>query len=178
MTSISALAAGNASQSFPFPVMTPIEDESKQLGYENNVDAITDDEEEEEVISFGTHTKNQETATNHFLSKNAAKLGLKPLTSLDKASTNDSSIRKPRANSAASNAGAADDAGEPGAKLWAVMQSLSGVGRIIFPSSPNDPDRKLLGTKYKIFLDQIATQQKYREMVGKTEAAIEQYLSI
>ncbi|GMF94327.1 unnamed protein product [[Candida] boidinii] len=53
MTSISALAAGNASQSFPFPVMTPIEDESKQLGYENNVDAITDDEEEEEVISFG-----------------------------------------------------------------------------------------------------------------------------
>lgn len=178
MTSISALAAGNASQSFPFPVMTPIEDESKQLGHENNVDALTDDEEEEEVISFGTQTKNQETATNHFLSKNAAKLGLKPLTSLDKASTNDSSIRKPRANSAASNAGAADDAGEPGAKLWAVMQSLSGVGRIIFPSSPNDPDRKLLGTKYKIFLDQIATQQKYREMVGKTEAAIEQYLSI
>lgn len=63
-------------------------------------------------------------------------------------------------------------------KLWRVMCRLSSTGNVIFPSDITHPDRKLLNTKYKIFLDQIATQQKYRAMVAKTESAIQSYLSI
>lgn len=63
-------------------------------------------------------------------------------------------------------------------KLWRVMRQMSGAGKVIFPQSENDPDRKLLNTKYKIFLDQIRTQQEYRKMVQRTEDAIAQYLKI
>ena len=63
-------------------------------------------------------------------------------------------------------------------KLWRVMRQMSGAGKVIFPQSENDPDRKLLNTKYKIFLDQIKTQQEYRKMVKRTEDAIAQYLKI
>lgn len=62
--------------------------------------------------------------------------------------------------------------------LWKVMNKLSSPGKVIFPSDESHPDRKLLNTKYKIFLDQIASQQKYRAMVEKTENAIKEYLSI
>ena len=58
------------------------------------------------------------------------------------------------------------------------MRQMSGAGKVIFPQSENDPDRKLLNTKYKIFLDQIRTQQEYRKMVQRTEDAIAQYLKI
>ncbi|KAG7819605.1 hypothetical protein KL928_002279 [Ogataea angusta] len=136
MTSISALAAGNAQSAYPFPTMTPIEDESKQLGA--NFDAS--DEDEDAQLSFGSKSRAQATATRNFISK---KTGT-----------------------------------EPGDKLWKIMTELSGVGRIIYPSSENDPDRKLLNTKYKIFLDQIETQQRYRAMVAKTEDAIKAYLNI
>ncbi|KAG7840534.1 hypothetical protein KL942_002485 [Ogataea angusta] len=136
MTSISALAAGNAQSAYPFPTMTPIEDESKQLGA--NFDAS--DEDEDAQLSFGSKSRAQATATKNFISK---KTGT-----------------------------------EPGDKLWKIMTELSGVGRIIYPSSENDPDRKLLNTKYKIFLDQIETQQRYRAMVAKTEDAIKAYLNI
>ncbi|KAG7882205.1 hypothetical protein KL905_000301 [Ogataea polymorpha] len=136
MTSISALAAGNAQSAYPFPTMTPIEDESKQLGA--NLDASDDDEDAQ--LSFGSKSRAQATATKNFISK--------------KTGTG------------------------PGDKLWKVMTELSGVGRIIYPSSETDPDRKLLNTKYKIFLDQIETQQRYRAMVAKTEEAIKAYLNI
>ncbi|KAG7798565.1 hypothetical protein KL929_001608 [Ogataea haglerorum] len=136
MTSISALAAGNAQSAYPFPTMTPIEDESKQLGA--NIDASDDDEDAQ--LSFGSKSRAQATATKNFISKK-------------------------------SGAG-------PGDRLWKIMTELSGVGRIIYPSSVTDPDRKLLNTKYKIFLDQIETQQKYRAMVAKTEEAIKAYLNI
>lgn len=63
-------------------------------------------------------------------------------------------------------------------KLWRVMNKLSSPGKVIFPYDATHPDRKLLNTKYKIFLDQIETQKKYRELVDKTETAIAQYLSI
>lgn len=63
-------------------------------------------------------------------------------------------------------------------KLWGVMCKLSSTGNVIFPSDHSHPDRKLLKTKYKIFQDQIVTQQKYRHMVAETEAAIESYLSL
>lgn len=57
-------------------------------------------------------------------------------------------------------------------KLWKMMSKLSTPGNVIFPSSKSDPDRILLDTKYRIFLDQIETQQKYREMIINTENKI------
>ncbi|VEU23979.1 DEKNAAC105287 [Brettanomyces naardenensis] len=63
-------------------------------------------------------------------------------------------------------------------RLWRIMVQMSGVGKVIFPRSEADPDRKLLSTKYKIFLDQIRTQQEYRGLVAETEGAIKKYLSI
>ena len=63
-------------------------------------------------------------------------------------------------------------------RLWRIMTQLSSTGSVIFPSDITHPDRKLLKTKYAIFLDQISTQQKYRDMVSKTEDAIASYLSI
>lgn len=66
----------------------------------------------------------------------------------------------------------------PADKLWRVMNKLSSPGKVIFPYDATHPDRKLLNTKYKIFLDQIETQKKYRALVDKTEEAIAQYLSI
>lgn len=53
-------------------------------------------------------------------------------------------------------------------KLWRIMCQLSSTGSVIFPSEKSHPDRKLLETKYKIFLDQIHTQQRYREMIAET----------
>lgn len=63
-------------------------------------------------------------------------------------------------------------------KLWRIMTKLSSPGNVIFPSDPSHPDRKLLNTKYSIFLDQIATQVKYRTQVANTEEAIAKYLAI
>ncbi|KAH3661649.1 hypothetical protein OGAPHI_006499 [Ogataea philodendri] len=148
MTSISALGAGNTQTTYPFPTMTPIEDETKQLG--NSLDNSED--EEEQTLSFGTKNKAQATASKNFLSQRGRGSTFSSYTSNSTTSAGD--------------------------KLWKVMNDLSGTGRIINPSSPNDPDRKLLGTKYKIFLDQIQTQQKYRQLVAKTEEAIQNYLSI
>ncbi|TID30337.1 hypothetical protein CANINC_001039 [Pichia inconspicua] len=63
-------------------------------------------------------------------------------------------------------------------KLWRIMTKLSSTGNVIFPSDASHPDRKLLNTKYSIFLDQIATQIKYRSLVAATEEAIAKYLAI
>lgn len=129
-TSISALAGQQAG--YPFPVMTPLNKENVPTGVD-----VSEDEDEEGIISFNSKSTAQKTATNDFLHKE---------------NVSD--------------------------KLWRVMCAMSGMGKIIFPQNENDPDRKLLSTKYKIFLDQIATQQKYRKMVAETESAIEQYLKI
>lgn len=56
--------------------------------------------------------------------------------------------------------------------LWRVMSRMTGAGKVIFPQRKNNPDRKLLDTKYKIFLDQIKTQRQYRKMVAITETEI------
>jgi hypothetical protein len=70
------------------------------------------------------------------------------------------------------------DTESPSDRLWRVMNTLSSTGNVIFPSDATHPDRKLLKVKYAIFLDQIKTQQRYREMVAATEAAIASYLSL
>ncbi|QPG75675.1 hypothetical protein FOA43_003034 [Brettanomyces nanus] len=63
-------------------------------------------------------------------------------------------------------------------RLWRIMCELSASGKVVFPRSDSEPDRKLLSVKYKIFLDQIRTQQEYRKMVANTEDAISNYLKI
>lgn len=63
-------------------------------------------------------------------------------------------------------------------KLWRIMTKLSSPGNVILPSDPSHPDRKLLNTKYSIFLDQIATQEKYRSRVAAIEDAIAKYMAI
>ncbi|KAH3664379.1 hypothetical protein WICMUC_005764 [Wickerhamomyces mucosus] len=59
-----------------------------------------------------------------------------------------------------------------GEELWDVMVNLSGGGKVVVPSPSNSADRLLLGIKYKIFLDQAETQQRYRELVDGVENAI------
>jgi len=60
----------------------------------------------------------------------------------------------------------------PGEELWNVMVKLSGGGKVVVPSPETSPDRTLLNAKYRIFLDQAETQQRYREIVDGVEAAI------
>ncbi|KAL6451979.1 hypothetical protein SBY92_003287 [Candida maltosa Xu316] len=57
----------------------------------------------------------------------------------------------------------------PGASLWNVMKKMTGPGRVVHPGSNDDPDRKLLSEKYKVFLEQCYNQRKYRDMVDKIE---------
>lgn len=66
----------------------------------------------------------------------------------------------------------------PADKLWRVMNKLSSPGKVIFPYDSSHPDRKLLNTKYKVFQDQIKSQQRYRALVDQTEKAIAEYLSV
>lgn len=54
-----------------------------------------------------------------------------------------------------------------GMLLWRVMTKITPDARSVQPSDPEDPDRILLDTKYKIFLDMIESQTKYRAMVDK-----------
>ncbi len=61
---------------------------------------------------------------------------------------------------------------EPGEELWNVMVKLSGGGKVVVPCPEDNPDRVLLNAKYKIFLDQAETQQKYRELVDGVEIAL------
>ncbi|AOA62838.1 Putative kinase [Komagataella phaffii CBS 7435] len=155
MTSISAMNAPNLSGApggFPFPLMTPIEDESKQLGFEDGVEDNTSSDEE--TLSFGTKNKNQANVQTNFVQQRTSQ---KPLVS-----SKPSKLGEERS----------------GDRLWKVMESLSGVGKVIMPSSPNEPDRKLLNTKYKVFLDQAESQMRYRKLVADTEEAIKAYMNI
>lgn len=110
-----------------------------------------DSDELESIIAFDTKTKAQEIATENYLA------------------SSQSGIDKFEDNSKEESAAE---------KLWRVMCRLSSTGNVIFPSDITFPDRKLLNTKYKIFQDQIITQQRYRAMVEATESAIASYLSI
>ncbi|CAK9440963.1 uncharacterized protein LODBEIA_P48320 [Lodderomyces beijingensis] len=106
----------------------------------------SDDESEDEgTLSFGSKQETQKG-----LSQKLAGMGLKPL----------SSTKKP----------SQQDPNNAGALLWKIMQQMTGPGKVINPRSKNDPDRKLLNGKYKIFLEQCYSQQKYRDMVDEIEA--------
>ncbi|WLF80121.1 hypothetical protein PVL30_003896 [Lodderomyces elongisporus] len=104
-----------------------------------------DDSEDEGKLSFGSKQDTQKS-----LSKKLASMGIKPLSSTKKPSELDKS--------------------NPGALLWKTMTQMTGPGKVINPRPKNDPDRKLLDGKYKIFLEQCYSQRKYRQMVDEIEA--------
>ncbi|KAK6454885.1 ribitol kinase [Scheffersomyces xylosifermentans] len=152
-------ASANAGSLHQFPVMTPMEEE--QVDYFNqptqeqlaekeakNANITSDDDsEDEQTLSFGSQHKVQQG-----LSQKLSKLGLKPLSSIKK-TTSDTS------NAPIS----------PGDKLWKVMEKMTGPGKVIFPSADTHPDRVLLAAKYKIFLEQCYKQQEYRNLVDEVE---------
>lgn len=60
-------------------------------------------------------------------------------------------------------AGSADADGKT-EDLWSIMDRMSKPGRVVRPRT--DPgERKLLEAKYKVFLEQMRTQQEYRKLV-------------
>ncbi|CAN3474873.1 D-ribulokinase YDR109C [Diutina catenulata] len=62
------------------------------------------------------------------------------------------------------------EATRAGEELWKVMRRMTGPGRVIVPNDPNIPERQLLNAKYKVFLEQCTSQQRYRDMVDETLA--------
>ncbi|SCU85982.1 LANO_0C06260g1_1 [Lachancea nothofagi CBS 11611] len=56
-----------------------------------------------------------------------------------------------------------------GDTMWNVMYNMTGGGKVVQPCPDDNPDRMLLNTKYKIFLDMAETQRKYRQMVDEVE---------
>ncbi|KAJ8099746.1 hypothetical protein POJ06DRAFT_254385 [Lipomyces tetrasporus] len=60
-------------------------------------------------------------------------------------------------------AGSHDDRGHT-AGLWEIMKSMSGPGRVVYPSR-HLAEIKLINAKYKIFLDMARRQQEYRSLV-------------
>ena len=57
----------------------------------------------------------------------------------------------------------------PGAALWKVMKKMTGPGKVINPHPDDNPERRLLNVKYKVFLEQCYSQRKFRDMVDKIE---------
>ena len=53
--------------------------------------------------------------------------------------------------------------------LWEIMDRLSKTGKMVKPSN-DDNQRKLLRTKYKVFLEQCESQQRYRKSIDEAIA--------
>jgi ribulose kinase len=53
--------------------------------------------------------------------------------------------------------------------LWDIMDRLSKPGKAVYPNS-NQGEKKLLAAKYKVFLEQIEQQKKYREELDEVVA--------
>ncbi|KAI0112099.1 Nup93/Nic96-domain-containing protein [Nemania sp. FL0031] len=60
-------------------------------------------------------------------------------------------------------AASADHAGKT-ENLWSIMDRMSKPGRLVKPGK-DEREKKLLDTKYEVFLDQCRTQQEYRKRV-------------
>ncbi|KAK7512554.1 FGGY family of carbohydrate kinase [Phyllosticta citricarpa] len=50
--------------------------------------------------------------------------------------------------------------------LWEIMDRYSKPGKMIKPST-NEGEKKLLAAKYKVFLEQLENQQRYRQLVDE-----------
>jgi len=53
--------------------------------------------------------------------------------------------------------------------LWDIMDRLSKPGKAVYPSS-DEGEKKLLEAKYRVFLEQIAQQQKYKKELDEVVA--------
>lgn len=53
--------------------------------------------------------------------------------------------------------------------LWTIMDRMSKPGRLVKPGT-SEGEKKLLDTKYKVFLQLCQTQQEYRKMVDEATA--------
>lgn len=53
--------------------------------------------------------------------------------------------------------------------LWEIMDRYSKPGKVIKPTK-NEGEKKLLATKYKVFLEQLESQQRYRKLIDETVA--------
>lgn len=148
VTNMPSLVYPNASG---HALMTPMAEGLEEPDYFNQVQNATksgavdtlDDEEDEQTLSFGSKSNVQKGLSQKF-----HKLGLKPLSSIE-----------PKKDSLKSSD-----------KLWRVMEKMTGPGKVINPSDPHHPDRKLLSAKYEIFLEQCQKQQDYRKLVDAVEA--------
>lgn len=151
-TNMGALVYGGHPSAMNVPSLTPMAEEntdyfsqpvaSKSPQSHHSSSALTDteDEEDEGTLSFGSKQKVQQDLSHKLL-----KLGLKPLTNIRSETTH------------------------PGDKLWKAMEKMTGPGKVIMPSSKEDPDRRLLNAKYSIFLKQCKEQQEFRNLVDVVE---------
>ncbi|KAK6203446.1 ribitol kinase [Scheffersomyces amazonensis] len=154
-----AYASSGSGSHHHIPAMTPMEEE--QVDYFNQPTApanlptsdirksviSSDDDDSGDELSFGSKSKVQQDLQQKF-----HKLGLKPLSTIRKVSSNNP-VQKV----------------SPEDKLWKVMEKMTGPGRVIPPSDKNDPDRRLLAAKYEIFLEQCFQQRRYRDIVDQVE---------
>lgn len=144
-------AGGSGGSHHQISAMTPVGEENQDYfsqKAETKSIKSDSDSEDEQTLSFGSKQNTQQDVQKD-LHKKFGSLNLKPLTSLQK--------KKEESN--------------PGDKLWKIMENLTGPGRVITPSDPSHPDRKLLAAKYEIFLEQCYKQQEYRKLVDRVEAA-------
>ncbi|KAI5949258.1 hypothetical protein KGF57_004857 [Candida theae] len=114
-----------------------------------------EDSDDENTLSFGSKQETQKG-----ISQKLASLGLnKPLSSTKKETE--------QKDSQQGGVGAAvNDSGE---LLWKIMKKMTGPGKVIQPRGDDDPDRKLLNVKYKIFLEQCYGQRRFRDEVDAIE---------
>lgn len=111
------------------------------------------DSEDEQTLSFGSKQNTSQKVSKGLAAK--AKSEFKPLTSL-------SGSKK--------KSGLITTATDPGDRLWQTMEKLTGPGKVVMPHKEDQPDRRLLACKYKVFLDQCYKQQEYRKLVDDLEA--------
>lgn len=149
-TNMSAFVYAAAGVHLQQPHMAPVGEEGPDYFNQPTVAATpaTDDSdsEDEQTLLFGS-SQNTSRAVQKDLSLKLRGMDLKPLTALSK--------KKPA---------------HAGDRLWQTMENLTGPGKAILPSAATDPDRRLLATKYKIFLEQCYKQQEYRALVDEVEA--------
>lgn len=139
-----AYASSQSGSHHQFPTMTPMAEETDYFNQTTQAKKEEEsDSDDEQTLSFGSKLNVQQG-----LSQKLERMGIKPLSAADKKDKKD---------------------GKPGDKLWKIMERMTGPGRVITPSSPTHPDRKLLAAKYKIFLEQCKTQRAYRDMVDEVE---------
>ncbi len=169
-TSVTSISALTNRDGFPFPVTGLASDRTSTANFSNiNSNSNSNSNSESDLITFDSTSKTQSLVLGRVAKERPVRqpspLGMCNIAKTLFTKNDDVNLLT-------------KDTESPSDRLWRVMNTLSSTGNVIFPSDATHPDRKLLKVKYAIFLDQIKTQQRYREMVAATEAAIASYLSL